>query len=501
MKPVRCRGGRATRVRKAVVCSVLLAISAPALAEPPADQGTGPVGSALRISPNDIGVPPQILLSSFYGGGLTDTIKAIRVNAAGEIYVAGFTSSTDMQTTPGAQHFNGGGYRDGFVAKFSADGSHLIYATYIGTDKAEFITGLALDASGNAYVSGYVQATLNDPTDAFLVKVVDNGTGLTLTSRVFGGSANDSANDVVVTASGTVVVVGTTASASGFGSPNPISANLGGISDGFIRRYDSNLTLLSSTYLGGPGAQGINAVDVGGAGNITIAGWDANFGNTLDHHVWVARINAVASASIWSWAYRGDHEEEALDVRISAAGDALVGGWTTSTDYSTTYDPMAGTFPGFVQDWSGYKDGFLLIAASADGALRYSSYIGGPGIDFVRAVERAANGDIVVIGDFQPDPKHEESKDAFLARFNNVLQVPQSVDYLATFGSSSSDYGWALTRTANGAVYIAGSVGASDFYTTPGAFLTTKPGVDSSFFMRLADPNEIPDAIFKSGFE
>lgn len=492
-------------VRLAVLCSVVglpTWATAQSQLSPPADSPATASSFDIPVSPNDIGTPPTVLISSFFGGGLTDTITSIRANAAGQFFIAGRTTSTDMPTTPGAQRMHGGGGSDGFVAKFSADGRTLLYSTYIGTGNDEYITGLALDAAGNAYVSGYVQASGASQSDAFLIKIVDNGTSLAFTVRIFGGAANDRANDVIVTSTGTVVVVGTTASPTGFGSPNAMQANLVGSSDGFIRRYDSNLNLLSSTYLGGPFEQGINAVDVGGAGNITIAGYDTNFGNTFDNHVWVARINAAASQVLWTSTLIGNAREEALDVRISTAGDAILGGWTESSDFFTVNDPSAGTFPGLFQSYGHNKDGFVAVVANGNGNLLYASYLNGPGIDFVRAVERGSNNDIIVFGDAQPNPDNVLSKDAFVIRFNSVLQVPQSLDYVAIVGSSLDDYGLAMARTANGALFVAGSVGGSNFFTTPGCYMPTKPSpYASSFFRRLADPEEMPEILFANGFE
>ncbi|MEO8459807.1 MAG: SBBP repeat-containing protein [Dokdonella sp.] len=499
---------------QALVISTLLCLATTAPAQSvlgwPADPFAAFPGSSEPDSPTDFGVPPLVLISSYFGGGLTDTITTIRTNAAGEFYVAGRTTSDDMPTTPGADQFHGG-LSDGFVAKFSADG-RLIYSTYIGNGADDFITGMALDAAGNAYVVGYAVVPPSTDAQAFVIKVTDTGGGhLTFTpNNVFGGPSqfpfyggDDRATDIAIDAAGNVIVVGFTSSAVGFPQLNPIPGNatLGGTLDGFIRRYNSNLVLLSSTYLGGPNQQQINAVDVGPAGNITIAGWDNNWDTTLQHHVWVARIKADVSQVLWAKTFIGDVEEEALDVRVSVSGDALVGGWTESDDFFTVNDPMMGTFPGLDQHYDGYQDGFLLVAANADGALRYSSYVGGPGVDFVRAVERASNNDIIVIGDVQSNPSNVTTKDAFLVRFNNVLQVPQSRDYSATFGSSSDDYGLALTKAQNGSLYIAGSAGASNFFTTSGAFMPTSPWPPTGFFMRLDDAEEGSDILLVSSFQ
>ncbi len=522
MKPFTCFNAGSSMATAIVRALAVLAFALPACAFAqaplnwPADPFAGNLGEGQVDSTSAIAAAPHVLFSSFFGGGFYDTIKTIRTNAAGEFYIAGATTSDDMPTTPGAdQIFGGGILHDGFVAKFSASGL-LIYSTYIGNNADDFITGMALDAAGNAFVVGYSLAPLSTDAQAFVIKVTDTGGGhLTfIPNDVFGGPSqspyyggDDRATDIAIDSNGNVIVVGYTSSAVGFTQLHPINPTLGGSLDGFIRRYDSNLTLLSSTYIGGPNQQQINAVDVGAAGNITIAGWDNNWGTTLYHHAWVARIKADVSQVLWASTFIGNAEEEALDVRVSSSGDALVGGWTRSTDFSTIYhvnttDPTKTTYPGLDQDYGGNQDGFLLVAGNVNGALRYSSYVGEQGIDTVHAVERGSNNDIIVIGDVQSNPSFVTTTDVFLRRFNNVMQVPQSLDYWEVFGSNSSDSGLALTKAANGSLYLAGIAGGSDFAPiSPWAFRRYKPGVESSFFMRLDDPEEGSDTFFANGFE
>ncbi|MEO8670971.1 MAG: Calx-beta domain-containing protein [Tahibacter sp.] len=442
---------------------------------------------------------PTILYSSYFGGSDDTTIAAIKVNASGEIYIAGTTDSINLPTNAG-QRTNGGSY-DGFVAKFAADGHTLIYCTYIGGALYEELTGLALDASGNAYVSGFVRAVTGElAADAFVVKVVQNGASVTFLKNVFGAPpeingyhGNDHATAIAAGPGNTLVLVGWTTSTTGLTPLNAISSTLSGTTDGFIRRYDSNLTLLSSTYYGGSDAEEINAVVVGGSGNITVAGSIVPQ-NTLNPHVWVGRTNPAASVSSWSKQYSGTVSEEAFAVRIDAAGNPIVGGYTNSGNFSTMGSVDA--------TYNGNGDGFLMEVNATTGGLLYSSYVGTAGIDGIRAIETMPNGDVVVAGYTQSnlDPTTGGfSRQAFVQRFNANLG---SLDYpLTAFGTSQfSDTAYALARDPNGTLWIAGIAGGSDLFTTGDAYMGQKPGFGSpsGFYMCVASDEDLPPALHLS---
>ena len=371
---------------------------------------------------------PITQYSSFFGGSATTEIFDVRSNAAGEIYVAGHTNSGDLPTTPGADRSFGGRY-DGFVAKFSADGQQLLYGTYIGGPLYDSVTALAVDAAGNAYAVGYtVDSFVGDlDADAFVVKIIDNGSSLSFVNPpAFGGPSqfpnyggDDRATAVAISPNGEIVVAGSTNSSVGFPLLNAMDSTLGGTYDGFIRRYGSGLNLMSSTYVGTNIAENIKAISIGGAGNITLAGWSQDIPAFKD--VWVARLNPSASAIIWSNDYQGQFDEEAMAVRVDASGRAVVVGYTNSPDFFT-----AGALD---TQYGGNSDAFVMRLAAADaslGALEYSTYLGGPGVEGARAVEiLASSGDVVVAGSTQPNPDPLvgfTTRDAFVLRLNPDLE-------------------------------------------------------------------------------
>lgn len=167
--------------------------------------------------------------STFLGGSgdgvnaAFDFAYGIAVDASGSAYVTGSTGSVDFPTTPGAVQPALNLYLDAFVTKLNSTGSSLVYSTYLGGDQYEEGRGIALDAGGNAYVTGYtlskvfpvtpdaLQPGNTEPPDAFVSKLNATGTAL-LYSTYFGGSGTDTGNAIAVDRAGNAYVAGMTES-------------------------------------------------------------------------------------------------------------------------------------------------------------------------------------------------------------------------------------------------------------------------------------------------
>jgi hypothetical protein len=96
----------------------------------------------------------DLLYSTYLGGSGVDVGNAIAVDSSGSAYVAGYTYSTDFPVVGGFQTALGGAC-DAFLAKLSPGGASLLYATYLGGSGADTASGVALDPSGNVYLSGW----------------------------------------------------------------------------------------------------------------------------------------------------------------------------------------------------------------------------------------------------------------------------------------------------------------------------------------------------------
>src|SRR5262249_20809442 len=221
-------------------------------------------------------IDPVLVYSTYMGGSNGDVGRGIAVDGGGNAYVTGYTASTNFPSANPLQAANGGG-TDAFVTKISADGSAKLYSTYLGGSGSDFGTGIAVDGSGNAYVTGYtgstnfptaspLQAANGGGNDAFVTKL--NNLGSTkLYSTYLGGSGTDQANSIAVDGSGNAYVTGYTGSTN-FPTANPLQAANGGGDDTFIAKISADgSTKLYSTYLGGSSDEGGGAIAVDGSGN------------------------------------------------------------------------------------------------------------------------------------------------------------------------------------------------------------------------------------------
>jgi uncharacterized repeat protein (TIGR01451 family) len=215
----------------------------------------------------------SLVLCSYLGGSSDDKGYGLALDQANDLYVAGQTTSTDFPLLNPAQAAKGGNF-DAFIAKISSSGTKL-YATYLGGSGDDRATGIAVNATGNAYVTGYTAST-NFPTaiplqlangggtDTFVAKLNSAGNGL-LYSTYLGGSANEDftstttfSGNIAVDSSGNAYVTGYTAS-NNFPTVAPFQgANAGGASDTFIARISDTTPAADFAVSASPGSQTVN---------------------------------------------------------------------------------------------------------------------------------------------------------------------------------------------------------------------------------------------------
>jgi hypothetical protein len=230
-----------------------------------------------------------LIYSTYLGGSAADYGNAIAVDGSGNAYVTGQTSSTNFPTTAGAFQTTCGGFNDAFVTMLTSTGSTLAFSTYLGGSGTDIGQGVAVDGSGNAYVTGWTDST-DFPTmnplqpifggnqDAFVTKVNPTGSALVY-STYLGGSGTDWGSGVAADSSGNAYVTGLTSSTN-FPTMNPLQTNYGGNGDAFVAQLNpTGSALVYSTYLGGSGEdRGIGiAVDISGDAYVTGLTASGNF--------------------------------------------------------------------------------------------------------------------------------------------------------------------------------------------------------------------------------
>ncbi len=359
----------------------------------------------------------SLLYSTYLGGGGTvyEECFAIGVDGNGSAFVTGRTLSESFPTTLGAfdtAYHNGG---DAFVTKLSADGSQLLYSTYLGGSLNDTGWGLAVDGAGSAYVSGST-ASGDFPTtagawdtdafgyDCFVTKLNAGGSGLHY-STFLGGSGTDTCEAVALDKQGNTYLTGSTTS--GF-FPTTVGAydtsfNDALFADPFVTKLNASGTgLVYSTFVGVGSAAGI-AIDATGSAYITgftdsngfpttLGAFDASYNGGGD--AFVSKLNAAGSALVYSTYLGGSTpvgEDRGLSITVSG-NNAYVTGATFSSNFPTT--PNA-----FDQSWNGQFDAFVTQLSGSGSALVYSSFIGGSSYDnWARADIEARNGNVFLTG-------------------------------------------------------------------------------------------------------
>jgi hypothetical protein len=228
-----------------------------------------------------------LLASTFIGGSDYEYTNALAIDSSGNVFIAGYTSSSDFPTTSGAydRSFNND---DGFVSKFNNTLTTLLASTFIGGSDYDSAGALALDSSGNVFVAGYTFSS-DFPTtlgaydrsfngvdvDVFLSKL--NSTLTTLMASTFlGGNESEEAEVIAIDSSGNVFVAGDTLSSdfpTTSGAYDTSYNDNGSYGDGFVSKFNSTLTtLLASTFIGGSDYECPNALVLDSSGNVFVAG-------------------------------------------------------------------------------------------------------------------------------------------------------------------------------------------------------------------------------------
>jgi hypothetical protein len=364
-----------------------------------------------------------LVYAGYIGGSSVDNGTGIAVDAAGNAYVAGWTtSSEDDFPEVGGPDLSYGGQRDGFVAKVSADGMSLLYAGYIGGSGLDQANSVAVDAFGNAYVTGETHSDhLSFPvetgpdlefnglsifTDAFVTKVSADGLEF-LYSGYIGGAGGDRGRGIAVDSFGNAYVAGETLS-----SPATFPEVVGpfltllGPGDAFVAKVQADGSdLVYAGYIGGSGGDSAWDIAVDSSGNAYVAGTTTSSPATFPESggpvqtyggagdAFVAKVKADGTGLEYAGYIGGDSADDAFSIAVDADGSAYVTGLTKSS--SATFPVLDAPDLTFNDLPGGTIFGDAYVAkVRADGTgLEYCGYIGGSGRDlgFGIAVDAAGN--------------------------------------------------------------------------------------------------------------
>ena len=460
-------------------------------------------------------IDPGIQYTTFIGGGSDEIGAGIVVDSAGNAYIGGTTQSPDFPTTVGAFRRTGAvnSFADAFVAKLNASGSALVYSTFIGGSDMEFARRIAIDAAGNAYITGTTKSsnfpvtgsafdrTLNIPpncprcatdnTDGFVTKLNASGSALVY-STYLGGTEYDSPRGIAVDAGGNAYVTGETLSPDYPTTTGAFDRTYGGNYDMFVTKLNASGSALAySTFLGGTQVHNGERVAVDAAGNAYVTGFSSSLDfpttagafdrtNNGDFDVTLTKLNQSGSGLVYSTYLGGQGPDSSGGLTVNDAGEAYVSGGSGSLNFPTTAGALSTP-----QDGS---DNFVTKFNAAGSALVYSAVFGGTGSEGAAGIDLDASGNAWIVGttnsaDYPTtanaaDRSPNGAADAFISELN---PNGSALLYSTLQGGSQSDIGLDVAVDAIGDVYVSGHTFSLDFPATVGAFDTVFAG-DLSIF-------------------
>jgi Beta-propeller repeat len=456
-------------------------------------------------------IDPVLNFSTYIGGPGYDAINALAVDWQGNIYATGVTSSSSL--APGnTQPVRA--TREAWVAELNSAGTQLLYLTYLGGSGNDAGTGIAVDSSGNAYVTG-TTTSMDFPTttgafstqsagtqEAFVAKIVPGGA---VQYSTYLGGGSDAGFGIAVDTTGAVYVAGQTGS-----TAFPITAGTiqpayeGGVSDCFISKLNAaGSSLVYSTYLGGAGldlCSGI-AIDASSDAYVTGTTYSTNFPlqSELQSNLkgtasaFVAEINPTGSALLYSTYLGGSVLDNGNAITVDSFGSAYVAGSTASPDFPTTAGAeqtvLAGQYNAFVSKLTPGGNG-----------LTYSTLMGGSGSDSAVAITLDTSGQAVVGGfTTSPDfpianaiqPMFQLTRDAFAAV---VSADGSSLVFSSFFGGAGDNRAFAVADLPPNNLALGGMTDSSSF-PTAAALQNTFSGTYDGFLLSVQYESVQPVAL------
>jgi len=335
-------------------------------------------GFITKLNPSGSG----LVYSTYLSGSITDKLRGLAVDSSGTAYVTGGTQSSDFPVTASAFQKTLAGTSNAFVSKMNPAGTALAYSTFIGGTGADAANSIAIDASGNAYITGGTTST-------------DFPTQNPIQAAFAGGGGTCPAQHASICGDGFVTELDPT------GSSLIFSSYLGGTGE------DSGVGLVldpaGNIYVSG-GTDSSNFPTTTGASQTTFAGGSTGCTNAGEAcgDAFLTKINAAKTAYVYSTYLGGTGDDVAgLGLAIDAAGNIHMAGVTASSNFPTTPNAPQPTYgggsticsPGFI-----CGDGFVTKFSLDGSTLNFSTFLGGSSDDGAGGVAQDTAGNDYVVG-------------------------------------------------------------------------------------------------------
>ena len=395
-----------------------------------------------------------LIASTFIGGSGIELGMGLGLDDSGNVFIAGYTTSSNFPVTTGAFDETSNGGQDVYIAKLDNNLSSLLASTYLGGSGNEGQTwpriDLTIDKSGQIYIAGLTRST-NFPVSA---NAFDN--------TYNGGPA-------------------------------------GG--DPFIAKFDNDLTtLLASTYLGGSGNEWRVSVLTDNKNNVFICGetessnypttggvYDRTFDGLSD--VFISKLDTNLSTLLASTLIGKNNVEEALGMRLNNNDEVFIVGYTKSSNFPTTQGVYAKSYNG------GERDAYIAKFDNDLKTLLASTLLGGGGKEDCRDIIIGKDNNLYITGN-TTSSNFPVSTNAFDGSFNGsssqgdvfIAKIDENLTTLisSTFlGSSSVDAAYCIASDNSGNIYIGGITTSTGFPTTEGAYDRSYNGNGDCFLSKL----------------
>jgi hypothetical protein len=443
---------------------------------------------AFEIGPYDPSLPlvidPVLSYATYVGGGGLSAVTGLALDPSGSLYVAGWTEALDFNIVVPVQASNQGGV-DVFVAKLNAAGTAYVYATYIGGRGDDRAAAIAVDSSGEAYVTGAtsstnfplvapVRSTLGGGRDAFALKLSAFGNRM-IYSTYLGGSNTDAGNAIAIDSLGNAYIAGDTAS-NDFPVSGAAQTTLGGGTDAFVTKLTPSGVISFSTFLGGSGTEHAGGMAVDLSGNVYVAGGttSTNFpvvtplqavsGGSQD--AFLTKLSSTGSQIVYSTYFGGSGgavgtPEQANAVAVDSSGNAYIAGITNSSNFPVTGGAFQIVF-------NGVEDAFVAKVNAAGNGLFYSTYLGGTGFDSANALAIDSSGNAYIAGYTSSAslavvaPIQASFKGLYDAFISEVNAQGNGLGFSTYYGGTGSDAANAIVVDAAGNIFVGGQTSSFD---------------------------------------
>ncbi|MBK8920716.1 MAG: SBBP repeat-containing protein [Saprospirales bacterium] len=435
------------------------------------------------------------------GGDSDDSGESIAVDASGNVYTTGaFQGVADFDPGPGIFNLTSAGAYDMFISKLDAAGN-FIWAKHLGAVLDDKGRSIAVDATGNVYVTGEFRSAVDfDPgpgfaflfagteSDAFVLKLDEAGTFVWAAS--IGADSGDSGRSISIDATNHIYIAGAFGGNVDFDpGQNMFLLSSAGSTDIFISKMDSNGGFLWAKRMGGVSGDECNAVSTDPGGNVYITG---DFLGTADFDPGQNEYN-LTSAGIsdafickldpdgdFAWARQLSGNSNALDVGLSIDVDDVGNIYTTGF---------------FNFDLLAFSSAIFISKLDATGNLLWLKQMDNSGAG--QAITIDAGKNVYTIGEFQgtvdfdPGPgtfnlTSSGGNDVFICK----LDAAGNFVWAKQMGGSSSDSGYAILVDDAGAIYTSGRFrSTSDFDPSSGMFNLTSSGSWDIFILKMNQQN------------